>query len=70
MVEAREHRRAQQDDRLPDRRDGSGTPSEGSIYLFFEKDAGGSIDRFNLAWLLRGTTTGDGELPDWLPDDP
>jgi hypothetical protein len=24
------------------------------------------IAHFNLAWLLEGEATGDGELPDWL----
>jgi len=45
-----------------------GTPGEGWIYLHFEggPKGGGTIARFNLAWLLEGGMTGDGELPDWL----
>lgn len=48
-----------------------GTPSEGWIYLQFEggkehRYDGCMIARFNLAWLLEGEATGDGELPDWL----
>ena len=38
------------------------TPSEGWIYLLFE-GRGGRIARFNLAWLLGGEPTGDGEVP-------
>lgn len=51
----------------------SGTPSNGWIYLFFEHGdgtqqyAGGTVARFNLAWILEGETTGDGEVPSWLP---
>ena len=46
----------------------SGTPSEGSVYLMFEGGPGGGaqIGRFNLAWVLQGELTGDGEIPDWL----
>jgi sialidase-1 len=40
-----------------------GTPSEGWIYLLHEGSGGGRIARFNLAWLLQGEPTGDGELP-------
>ncbi len=42
-----------------------GTPSEGWIYLQYEKGPGesGKIARFNLSWLLEGTRTGDGEVP-------
>ncbi len=40
-----------------------GTPSEGWIYLMFE-GRGGRIARFNLAWLLEGEPTGDGEVPE------
>ena len=46
------------------------TVSEGWIYLQFE---GGEdkeyeksyLARFNINWILHGTLTGDGELPDW-----
>lgn len=46
------------------------TPSAGWIYLLFEGglQGGGSVARFNLSWLLQGEKTGDGDLPDWLPD--
>ena len=40
-----------------------GTPSEGWIYLLYEGAGGGRIARFNLAWLLEGEATGDGEAP-------
>ena len=42
-----------------------GTPSEGWIFLHFEggSDGGSKIARFNLAWLLEGEPTGDGEVP-------
>ncbi|QGJ70964.1 Exo-alpha-sialidase [Planctomycetales bacterium 10988] len=42
-----------------------GTPTEGWIYLHFEreKDGGSNVARFNLAWLLQGEPTGDGEVP-------
>ncbi len=49
-----------------------GTPSEGSIYLQYEYGSdktqyvGGKLARFNLAWLLQGEPTGDGEIPDWI----
>ena len=45
------------------------TPSEGWIYLHFEGGPGGGsqVARFNLSWVLDGTMTGDGQLPDWLP---
>lgn len=39
-----------------------GTPSEGWIYLHFESK-GSQLARFNLAWLLAGEATGDGEIP-------
>ena len=39
-----------------------GTPSEGTIYLMFE-DSGAKVARFNLAWMLEGEPTGDGEVP-------
>jgi sialidase-1 len=43
-----------------------GTPSDGWIYLHFEGGPGGGsqVARFNLAWLLDGEPTGDGQLPD------
>jgi len=44
-----------------------GTPSEGWIYLQLEGGGGAQVARFNLAWLLAGTLTGDGQLPSWLP---
>ena len=48
-----------------------GTPSEGQIYLLFEGGETGhyaaiQIARFNLAWLLGGDRTGDGEVPAWI----
>jgi sialidase-1 len=45
-----------------------GTPSEGWIYLLFEGGPGGgaNVARFNLAWLLEGEATNDGQLPEWL----
>jgi sialidase-1 len=49
------------------------TPGAGWIYLLYEQwgqnpegkknDSRGALARFNLAWLLRGETTGDGEIP-------
>ncbi len=47
-----------------------GTPSEGKIFLLFEGGAKGvysamQLARFNLSWLLQGTPTGDGKVPDW-----
>ena len=44
-----------------------GTPSEGWIYLLHEggPKGGGTVARFNLAWILAGEKTGDGEVPDW-----
>ena len=46
-----------------------GTPSEGWVFLNFEGGPGGGsqVARFNLAWLLEGSMTGDGSLPAWLP---
>ncbi|MFO7907187.1 MAG: hypothetical protein ACQESR_19905 [Planctomycetota bacterium] len=46
-----------------------GTPSEGMIYLLFEGGDEGrysaiQIARFNLAWVLDGDLTGDGQLPE------
>ncbi|MFW5692929.1 MAG: sialidase family protein [Thermoguttaceae bacterium] len=40
------------------------TPSEGCIYLMYESRPGARIARFNLAWLLDGEPTGDGEVPE------
>ncbi len=42
-----------------------GTPSEGWIFLLYEKGPGesGKIARFNLSWLLEGKPTGDGKVP-------
>ncbi len=45
-----------------------GTPSEGLVYLLFEGGPGGmysglQLARFNLAWVLEGEPTGDGEAP-------
>ena len=47
------------------------TPSEGWIYLQFEAGKehrydGCKLARFNLAWVLEGELTGDGEVPAWL----
>ena len=50
-----------------------GTTSEGFIYLHFEggpkvsaHKGGSHIARFNLSWLLEGTATGDGVIPENL----
>ena len=49
-----------------------GTPGTGWTYLLYEQwghnpegknDSRGALARFNLAWLLRGESTGDGEIP-------
>jgi sialidase-1 len=40
-----------------------GSKSQGTIFLLFES-GGAKVARFNLAWLLGGETTGDGEVPD------
>ncbi|MBX3743971.1 MAG: exo-alpha-sialidase [Verrucomicrobiae bacterium] len=47
-----------------------GTSSEGWIYLFFEGGprSGGTMARFNLAWLLGGEPTGNGAVPGWLAE--
>lgn len=47
-----------------------GTPSEGMIYLHFEggPEGGGSVARFNLAWLLAGELTGNGSIPEEFRD--
>lgn len=46
-----------------------GTATDGWIYLQFEGGPGGGcqVARFNLAWVLGGQSTSDGELPSWLP---
>ena len=46
----------------------AGTPSEGMIYVHFEGGPQGAstVARLNLSWLLDGTATGDGALPDWI----
>ena len=36
-----------------------GTPSEGWIYVHYER-GGGRVARLNLSWLLKGKATGDG----------
>ena len=41
------------------------TISKGWIYLHFES-GGSKVARFNLSWLLKGESTGDGEIPVWL----
>ena len=43
-----------------------GTASEGWIFLHFEggPKGGSAVARFNLAWLLDGKATGDGEIPE------
>ena len=48
-----------------------GTPSEGQVYLLFEgigeqRYGAMQVARFNLAWLLEGEPTGNGEVPDWV----
>jgi len=47
-----------------------GTKSEGWIYLNFEggPKGGSTVARFNLAWLLKGKATADGEVPKWVAD--
>ena len=52
-----------------------GTSGEGTIYLLFEGGPDGpytamQFARFNLAWILGGEPTGDGEVPDWVSDGP
>ncbi len=48
------------------------TSSEGWIHLFYETGghptSAARIARFNLAWILEGEPTGDGELPPWLAE--
>ena len=48
-----------------------GTPGEGWVFLLFEGSKQGRYSamqfaRFNLAWVLQGEPTGDGELPQWI----
>ena len=42
-----------------------GTDTEGWVYLHFEggPKGGSTVAKFNLAWLLKGTPTGDGAVP-------
>lgn len=42
-----------------------GTATQGYVYLHYEH-AGSRMARFNLAWLLDGVLTGDGEIPSWV----
>ena len=47
------------------------TTSEGLIYLLFEGGSEGAyaamqVARFNLAWILAGERTGNGEIPQWV----
>jgi len=43
-----------------------GTKTEGLVYIHFEGGGGSAVARFNLAWVLDGSKTGNGEIPDWL----
>ncbi len=48
-----------------------GTPSQGRIYLSFEGGKAGmysgiQVAAFNLAWVLGGKQTGNGEIPKWV----
>lgn len=43
----------------------NGTVSEGWIFLNYESH-GAKVARFNLAWILEGQKTGDGQVPDWI----
>jgi sialidase-1 len=40
-----------------------GTPTENFIYLHAEAGKGSRVARFTVAWLLNGTTTGNGTIP-------
>ena len=42
------------------------TRTEGTAYLHFESNGGSTMARFNLAWVLDGKSTGDGEVPAWV----
>jgi hypothetical protein len=49
------------------------TPSQGWIYLFYEggPEGGGTMARFNLAWLLQSAElTGNGVIPEWIDYEP
>ena len=45
-----------------------GTVTEGKIHLNFEggPKGGSTVAILNLAWILGGEMTGDGEIPEWL----
>ncbi len=48
-----------------------GTPSAGRIYVLFEGGKAGAymgvqVAAFNLAWVLKGESTGNGEIPEWV----
>ena len=43
-----------------------GTKTEGLVYIHYEGGGGSAVARFNLAWVLDGSKTGNGEIPDWL----
>ena len=47
-----------------------GTATEGKIFLHFEGGPGGGsqVFTFNLAWLLDGEPTGDGNIPGWVKE--
>jgi sialidase-1 len=42
-----------------------GTASEGYVYLLYQ-GGGPKVARFNLSWVLEGTLTGDGTVPEWV----
>jgi len=44
----------------------TGTPSEGGIYLLYERAREGVLKHFTLDWLLDGEETGDGAIPAWV----
>ena len=44
-----------------------GTKTAGKVYLHFE-GGGSQMVRLNLAWLLKGKKTGDGEVPTWVSE--
>ena len=45
-----------------------GTSSAGKIVLHFEggPKGGSTVATFNLSWIIAGTKTGDGKLPEWI----
>jgi sialidase-1 len=43
-----------------------GTKTEGLVYIHYEGGGGSAVARFNLAWVLEGSKTGNGEIPGWL----